>query len=244
MSHLYVLVHAPLVGPSTWRWVAEALGDAVVVPKLHRATDRAGFETYVDCIADVIPRGADVTLVGHSGSGVLLPFAAARADAARVAYVFVDAGLPPLKGSTLDEHPALEAAGIEWTGRPSFADRVEADGYLPRWDTWWGDDGMTWLVPNEDRRAAISADMPRLALAFYDEGGTLPPDWASAPAGYVLLSETYRIWADVAHSYGWPVEEVLGTHLELVNRPHEVAAAVARVAEAARAAAPGSPTSN
>lgn len=61
-----------------------------------------------------------------------------------------------------------------------------------------------------------------------------PASTALDGVGYVLLSETYRIWADAAASYRWPVEEVLGTHLELVNRPGEVAAAIVRAADAAR----------
>jgi len=81
----------------------------------------------------------------------------------------------------------------------------------------------------------VCRDVPRLPLTFWDEGGEVPDGWASAPAGYVLLSDTYRLWADAARSYGWPVEEVGGTHLELVNRPLDVAAAITRVVGAARA---------
>lgn len=202
----------------------------MAVVDLHAGADGADFGRYVARIADAIKSG-DVTLVGHSGAGVLLPFAAAEARPRRVGYVFVDAGLPPLSGSTLDEPPVLKAAGIEWNGRPSFADRVEADGFLPPWHAWWGDDGMARLVPDADRRETVTADVPRLPLAFYDQGRVVPANWASAPAGYVLLSDVYRVWADGARSYGWPVEEVPGTHLELVNRPAEVAAAIAGIAE-------------
>lgn len=243
MSDAYVLVHAPLVGPSTWRWVAEALDDStVVVPDLHAGEDGVGFDRCVRRIADAIPKGVDVTLVGHSGSGVLLPFAAAEADADRVTFVFVDAGLPPLRGSTLEAHPVMKAAGIEWTGRPSFAHLVEPDGHLPPWHTWWGDDGIAWLVPDSDRRAVIAADIPRLPLAFWDQGGSVPDHWASTPAAYILFSDNYQLWADAARSYGWPVETLPGTHLELVNQPTEVAAAITRVAEAARHTSHNRPT--
>lgn len=229
MARVYVLAHAPLVGPTTWRWVAEALTDEVRVPDLHAGSSEIAFESCVVRIAEAIPAGADVVLVGHSGGGMLLPFAAAQADAASVSFVFVDAGLPPLSGNTLDEHPVMRDAGIVWTGRPSFADRAEPDGCLPPWHTWWGAEGMAWLVPDERRRATLTAEMPRLPLDFYAEGGEVPPDWASHHAGYVLLSEIYRPWADAATSLGWPVAEVPGTHLELVNRPSDVAAAIVAV---------------
>lgn len=234
MGRVYVLVHAPLVGPSTWRWVAEALDDTVVVPDLHAGAGEVTFESCVRRVAESIPTGDDAVLVGHSGGDMLLPFAAALATQTdRLTYVFVDAGLPPLSGSTLGEHPVMKEAGIEWTGRPSFADRVEPDGCLPPWHTWWGDDGMAWLVPDAGRRSAVTRDVPRLPITFYDQGDDVPARWASAPSGYVLFSDTYRIWADAVRSYGWPVEEVRGTHLELVNRPQDVAAAIVRVADAA-----------
>jgi hypothetical protein len=233
----YVLAHAPLVGPSTWRWAADVLateGRGVAVPDLHGAPEpsRRG---YIAQIASAIPTSGEVVLVGHSGSGPLLPFAAAAArTAAHVTFVFVDAGLPPLGGDSRDEHPVLRAAGLS-SRAPSFAHRVQPDGHLPPWHTWWGEDGMARLVPDHNRRAEITADIPRLPLAFYDEGAPVPTGWAEAPAGYVLLSETYRLWADAALSYAWPVEEVPGTHLEIVNSPSAVAAAIVRVAAAARA---------
>jgi hypothetical protein len=233
VSDVFVLIHAPLVGPSTWRWVAEELTDArVVVPDLHAGAEEPAFDTYVRRIAEAIPTGADVILVGHSGAGVLLPFAAEEANAEHVTYVFADAGLPPLHGNTLEEHPVMKAAGIGWNGRPSFAHLVEPDGHLPPWHTWWGDDGMTRLVPDADRRAFVCRDVPRLPLTFWDQGADVPVDWASSPASYLLFSDNYRLWADAARSYGWPVEEVAGTHLELVNRPGDVAAAITRVARA------------
>lgn len=234
VRRVFVLAHAPLVGPSTWRWVAGALPGDVRVPDLHPGGDDITLDSCIQRIADQIPTGADVVLVGHSGAGILLPCAATRAAPASVTYVFVDAGLPPTSGSTRDEHPVMKDAGIEWSGRASFADRVEPDGHLPPWHTWWGDAGMEWLIPDPDRRSTVSTDIPRLPLRFFDEGCDVPVGWTDDPAGYVLLSDTYRIWADAARSYGWPVAEVLGTHLEIVNRPDDVASSILQVTDAAR----------
>ena len=234
VGRVIVLAHAPLVGPSTWRWVADALPGDVRVPDLHAGGDDITFDSCIRRIADQIPPGSDVVLVGHSGAGILLPCAAARAAPARVTYVFVDAGLPPISGSTRDEHPVMNDAGIEWSGRPSFAGLVESDGHLPPWHTWWGDAGMESLIPDPHRRSIVSSDIPRLPLRFYDEGCDVPVGWMDEPTGYVLLSETYRIWADAARSYGWPVAEVPGTHLEIVNRPDDVASSILQVTAAAQ----------
>lgn len=199
------------------------------MPALHDESGEATFDACVASIADAIDSADEVIVVGHSGAGVLLPFATALAKQRQVGYVFVDAGLPPLRGSTLDHPPVLKAAGIAWSRQRSFADRVEPDGFLPPWDTWWGADGMAGLVPDDERRVVVTGDIGRLPLSFYAQGGEVPPEWASAPAGYVLLSDVYRVWADAARSYGWPVEEVPGTHLELVNRPEAVASAIERL---------------
>ena len=52
MTDVYVLVHAPLVGPSTWRWVAEELTDVtVVVPDLQGRPEEPAFDIYVRAVA-------------------------------------------------------------------------------------------------------------------------------------------------------------------------------------------------
>lgn len=50
----FVLGHSPLVGPSTWRWVAEELGSRghrVVVPVVPQAVTSEGWEAFVDSVA-------------------------------------------------------------------------------------------------------------------------------------------------------------------------------------------------
>jgi hypothetical protein len=75
MNTTFVLVHAPLVGPSTWSWVATELGDrrhCAIVPCLtgvENATEP--FDHCIESARAVIPEDREVVLVGHSGSGVL-----------------------------------------------------------------------------------------------------------------------------------------------------------------------------
>lgn len=221
------LIHAPLVGPSSWRWVAEVLraaGRRALIPDLH-ARGQPSFDQFVKAIADTVAAHDFVLLVGHSGAGMLLPFAAQSAAVEHASYVFVDSGLPPLEGVT----PVGPS-------RSSLEERADADGLLPPWHTWWGDDAMRVMVPDRERRRIVCSDIPRLPLAYFDSAPEVPARWTSTPGGYgyVLLSEVYREWADTASSYGWPVEEVLGSHLEVVNRPVEVAQAILRVAQSSR----------
>jgi hypothetical protein len=58
--------------------------------------------------------------------------------------------------------------------------------------------------------------------------------WAAAACGYVLLSEeAYGSQAAAAEARGWPVIRLPGGHLDIVNRPAKVAAAIAEVVAAA-----------
>lgn len=212
-------MHAPLLGPTSWSWAAEELTRHridVVVPDLHRITQGPLPQDFTDALGRVIREHDAVVLVGHSGAGPLLPLAAATCDLMSVRYVFVDAAIPP-PGSVLptsaDFRQQLEAL-------------VDADGLLPPWHTWWGRDGMTWLVPDPDRRRRVTADVPRLPLSYFDAEVIAPSGWERAAGGFVLLSETYRSFARTAVSYGWPLVEVSGTHLELVNDPKTVAQAI------------------
>lgn len=219
MGDAIVLAHAPLVGPSCWKWVAEILVDSgaeVVVPDLHRLARGSLAHDFVEALAAVIHENESVVLVGHSGAGPLMPLAVDIAGATIARYVFVDAAVPP-PGSPLPASPAF---------REQLEALVEPDGILPPWHTWWGADGMAWLVPDEERRSVVTADIPRLPLAYFDVEIVAPAGWQRLPGSFVLLSETYRSFANAAAEWGWPVVETIGTHLELVNDPEAVAAAI------------------
>lgn len=236
----FVLVHSPVTGPSTWRWVAEALstrGHRVVVPAVPPPIISA--VTFADAVVaqvlgtdDAVRAGGGAglgpgsrpgpgterpVLVGHSGAGPLLPRIAARVPAAGL--VFVDAAVPPTGGNA----ELMPAAYLE----PLRA--LAADGMLPKWSEWFGPDAMTELVPDAAKRAIIAAELPELPLSYFETTVPVPPGWTAAGGGYVLLSEAYEDAAAEATARGWPVERRLGGHLDLVTRPEETAAAILQV---------------
>ena len=49
-------------------------------------------------------------------------------------------------------------------------------------------------------------------------------------AAFVLLSDAYRADAETARSRGWPVREVGGAHLDIVNKPSTIAEAILELA--------------
>jgi hypothetical protein len=102
MDAAFVLVHSPLLGPSTWAPVArelEAAGVRVAVPSLTHVADADPpfWRVIVDTVTaavDRLPRDRAAVLVGHSNAGLFLP-AIVEAATRRVAgCVFVDARLP------------------------------------------------------------------------------------------------------------------------------------------------------
>ncbi len=107
---------------------------------------------------------------------------------------------------------------------------MAVDGVLPRWSRWWGEDVMERLVPDAQRRPEVEAELPEVPLAFYETAILLPTGWCDAPGGYVLLSEAYRGDAATAVSLGWPTVELLGGHLDIVNRPEAVAGGLIKLA--------------
>jgi pimeloyl-ACP methyl ester carboxylesterase len=217
----FVLVHSPLVGPTSWLPVARELeqrGRGVVVPSLLGVADAA--EPQWHHVRDAVRIATSdlrqgIILVGHSGAGLLLPVIADARDNEVAALIFVDSSLPP-RGGRLQ------------LGRPAFMDQLRAmatDGLLPPWSRWFGPDAMRELVPDERLRADTEAEMPRLPLSYFEATVPLPDDWANRrPCAYLLLSASgYGEPAAEARAHGWPVIEIDGVgHLAIATNPIQV----------------------
>jgi hypothetical protein len=108
-----VLIHSPLVGPTTWLPVADELvrrGRAAVVPSLLgvAAAPAPRWRHVPEVVrAATAETAAPVVLVGHSGAGLLLPAIADALTVEVAALVFVDSFLPPANGSLRLAPPGL-----------------------------------------------------------------------------------------------------------------------------------------
>ena len=226
----FVLVHSPIVGPATWLPVADALraeGRRVVVPSLLDVARSAPprWQAVVSAIERGLPDvlAKQVILVAHSGAGPLLPVVSAHLDANVLAYVFVDAGVPPLDGVTTAASSSFLAV----------LEGLAENGNLPPWSTWWGPGTMEKLVPDATLRAAIEAELPRMPLSYFTESIPVPAGWADTPSAYLQFSSPYRADAATAEAHGWPVHRIEGQHLHLVVDPCAVAEAVVALAQQA-----------
>jgi hypothetical protein len=223
---MFVLVHSPVLGPSSWRWVARELGErgrSAVVPALLGAADATWPTWHEVCraVSAASPHRNAVVLVGHSAAGTLLPAIAESFEGDVAGLVFVDAFLPPSGG----------AAGLV---PAEFIDRLRAlatDDVLPPWSTWFGQAAMRDLVPDDARRAEVEADMPRAPLSSLLAPVPIPERWERYPCAYVLLSvQPYATSAAAARARGWPVAEIAdGKHLDSVRRPTAVTDALLAV---------------
>jgi hypothetical protein len=216
----FVLVHSPAVGPMTWEPVAGAIrrrGHTADVPDL--AAD-GPIESWRGCV-EAVRRAMTsieepVVLAGHSNAGLLLPAIAEAVSSPVAAFVFVDSDLP--------------TEGSSFMAPPWFMDQLRSmavDGWLPPWSTWFGEDAMRDLVPDEEVREAIMSEVPSLPLTYFEEGAPVPAGWDDAPCSYLLFSPAYVEAAEAARRRGWPVEELHDAdHLHMVVDPEGVADAL------------------
>ncbi len=221
MAATTVLIHSPLVGPTSWRWVADGLSKlshTVIVPSLLDGAAAGSWELRVDAAAAQTATGDDeVVLVGHSGAGPLLPLIGDAMKRRPRQLVFVDAGVPPEHGDTA-LIPDDFAAHVRSLAR---------NGVVPPWSDWFGPEAIAALVPDAERRRAVVADMPEIPLRYFDARIILPEGWSDATNGAsVLLSAIYRPDALEARSRGWPVVDLDGGHMDVVTRPAQVADAI------------------
>ena len=217
-----VLIHSPLVGPSTWKLVGEELqkrGMNVLLPALQ--DDEGSTSPYwqqhaesVVAALSSIPVDQPVVLVGHSGAGPLLP---AVADAMRqpvAAYLFVDAGIPSDGANRLDmlaeELPQIVT---------DVQTALEAGQRIPTWT----DDDLMGILPDRERRQWVLSELHPQRLAFYTEPIPVFEGWPDAPCGYLQFSPAYDYSMAQARDEGFYTQELKGGHFHMLVEPAAVA---------------------
>jgi hypothetical protein len=111
--------------------------------------------------------------------------------------------------------------------RLSFLRAKATEGRLPQWTTWWGEDEVALLFPDEQTRLKVSAEQPRLPLSYYEQQIPVPDGWDNRPSGYLLFGPPYDHMAQDARERGWDVEHVPGQHLHQLIDPDTVTARIA-----------------
>jgi hypothetical protein len=215
---LFVLVHSPSVGPATWSAVADRLRSAgcdVVVPSLL-AVGEGGPPFWPRAVAAVtgslgtVRPDQPLVLVAHSNAGVFLPVIRRGLEGPVALSVFVDATVPVPDGRM----PMVSEEFL-----PFLRGLAGPDGRLPQWTDWWDEEDVAAMFADQQTREVITAEQPRLPLAYYQEQVPVPPGWDDHPCGYVQFSEGYEDQAAEARRRGWAVRSLPGEHLHQVVDP-------------------------
>lgn len=222
---LFVLIHSPLVGPSTWRPVAEALanrGAEAVVSELHDdpGTALPYWEQHANAAAralEVLSPERRLILAGHSGAGPILPVIAQALARPVAAYLFVDAGLPRDAATRLDLLRSEALAIAE-----PFRQMLLAGGRYPE----WSDAELQPLVPDAERRQRLLAELRPRGRAFWEEPIPVFADWPDAPCAYLQFSAAYTQPAEQAEQLAWPICKLEGSHFQMLVDPFAVAKAL------------------
>jgi hypothetical protein len=221
----FALVHSPLVGSMTWERVAEVLrreeSSAAIVTSAPLLSDTAppyyeGMTRAVAAEIDSSARSAAVTLVLHSGAGALGPSVAAALEAPLAGAVFVDALLPHPGRSWFETAPVELAAALRAMAR---------EGSLPRWNEWFAPDALQALVPDDELRTSLIAEMEPVSVGYLEERApSVRMDLDRC--GYVRLSKGYDAEASEAERLGWPTLTADLHHLAMLTHPAEVTALI------------------
>jgi len=215
-----MLVHSPLVGPSTWTALSATLrarGYRTLVPVLPNPT-RAPFWTpqaqAIAAAADSVPPACDVILVAHSGAGALLAAARLRMTRRVAAYVFLDATVPENDTTRL---LAMQA------GDTAFARQLEHDLRAGHRFPEWTDRDLREDLPDSVARAAVLRELRPQPLAFFEEpipGFRHGPD---APCVYLRFTDSYGHEEQWARTSGCAVGVLPGPHFLMLVAPDAVA---------------------
>jgi hypothetical protein len=214
-QNVYVLIHSPLVGPLTWKLVADQMRQRsmeVVVPTLVDTPDSKEpyWKQHVESVAQAlgqIPKDASVTLVAHSGAGPLLPAIGAALSNPVNAYVFVDAGLPRDGATRLG---LMKSEDSDWAKQ--FQDTLEAGGKFPN----WSDDDLREVIPDKSLRAQLVAEIQPRALDFFSEPIPVFEGWPDAPCVYILFSAPYNRAEFEARQAGWQTYRLEAGHFHML----------------------------
>jgi hypothetical protein len=207
-SPAFVLIHSPLLGPTSWSLVAQELrrrGHEAIVPSLLGIAQapRPQWRYALSAVrAMTIGLTSQVMLVGHAAAGPLLPAIADAVVAEVTGLIFVDSAVPPADGSA-----SLASA--------RFTDKLRAladDSLLPH-ASCFRQQVTGGLIPPESPAAELVEEAPALPLSYFTDRVPMPHAWTRRPCAYLLLNPIAHTESAIqAQARGWPVGAVRRAH--------------------------------
>ena len=218
----YALIHSPLVGPFTWKFVSQALIRQelkAIIPALLDDPNSSlpYWQQHVESVAqDLIqtPQNESIVLVAHSGAGPLLPAIRDQLPNSICAYLFVDAGIPR---DGLSRIELMKLEDKDWAGQ--FYESLLQGESFPTWT----EDDLREIIPDKESRQRLVAEIHPRSLSFFTEPIPVYDGWPDAPCVYIKLSQSYDWDAEEANQAGWPVYEWKAGHFHMLVEPLAVA---------------------
>lgn len=216
-----MLVHSPLVGPLTWKLVAEEMQKRdihAVVPGLIDSpkAEKPFWKQHAESVAkDLagIPKYSSLIFVAHSGAGPLLPVIREALANPVKAYAFVDAGLPRDGATRLD---LMRSEDANWA--KEFQQYLENGGRFPNWSS----EDLREILPDDEVREQLVAETHPRGLGFFTEPIPVFGSWPDAPCIYILFSEPYKGAATEAREWDWPTYKLPAGHFHMLMDPKTV----------------------
>ncbi|MEZ5410567.1 MAG: hypothetical protein R2761_21250 [Acidimicrobiales bacterium] len=213
----------PLLGPSSWRAVADELtdgGDVCLIadpPMTTTADDDHVTPWLRHVVSPPVPTdGLPVVVVAHSGACLRAPMAVRwllDAGWPVSAMICVDGRFPD--GTAFTEH------------RPEFAHMLDGmvrpDDYLPPWPRWWGS-LVEGLVVDPAARDQVFAEAPPIPRRWFDQACPVPELPPSVGRAFLCFGPGYLESGERANREGWLSYRLAGDHLHQVVAPGPVAA--------------------
>jgi pimeloyl-ACP methyl ester carboxylesterase len=243
VRHTFVLVHGAWHGGWCWDRVAAPLrraGHAVHAPTLTGLSERAhllsplvGLDTHVEDVVrllDVLDL-RDVVLVGHSYAGQVVTAVADRRPERLAGRIHLDAFV----GEDGESARSLLPETVEH-----------------HWSTAAAEQGHGWLVPvrslavlgveDPDDVAWLAPRLTPHPWKTYTDPLRLAGAGTTVPAAFVECTDwmrVFRVQAERAQAFGWPVVQLATGHEAMVTAPEELAEILLQLAAGFADAAEG-----
>jgi len=216
-----ILVHSPLVGPSSLRPTAQVLEQygwkCQVAEPSGTNTSFPAWAEWPNRLLESLTTANNVIVIGHSAGSLLAAWLAGRLNANGI--ICLDAVIPPNNGRTVPAEPWFY----------DFVHSLPQDGgLLPIWTDWWDRDLFEGAPVDEMFKMLFTSELPRIHIDWFDDEFEMT-DWSNCARGYILTSSIFDEQATRAKSEGWPVRVIEGTHLHPALAPEETASAIVDV---------------
>ncbi len=220
---LWLLVPSFLLGPETWRGVAEVLTmlrQEVVMPAPKPTTPRHEdhLAPWLDDVMSVMPDETPlkVVAVGHSASCPRMPMvvnALIERGYDVETMILVNGRFPEDEVVPTDrDFPMLDM----------LDNLVRPDDYLPPWHRWWGP-MVEDMLPDDEARLRVFSEARPTPRAIFDQAIPAPKLPGEVGHAFLAMGDMYQPSHEQARAEGWAIARIDGEHLSMVVDPVLVA---------------------